>query len=260
MDEPKASGRRELILFVVGAAAPALAIAAFFHLHPWPTPLKAQADLFNWVQTGTYLVIGALGALAATRSGATPTPAVGARSLWVRLVIVSLTIGFVYGACDIALGRLTPWDAHTDAQARAQGITWVNVGLPWSLLHYAHGSILSECAFRLGAILLPTWLVSHVLLRDRFKALTFWGFSALAAFIEPIEKAIFVRGWSLTSMSPLETLMTLEGCLWQFAFAFLLRRYGWSAPIIARYGYYLLVRILFGYLESPHAIGYPGPH
>jgi hypothetical protein len=53
--------------------------------------------------------------------------------------------------------------------------------------------------------------------------------------------------------------MTLEGCLWQLAFAFLLRRYGWSAPIIARYGYYLLVRILFGYLESPNAIGTRAP-
>jgi hypothetical protein len=252
-------GRRELVLFLLIAAAPALAISAIFQLHPWPTPMKAQADALGWGQTGLYLAIGALGALVATRAGAAATPSPADRR-WGRLLAVGLLLGLAYGAFELALGRLTPWDAQLEVQTRAQGFTWVNVGLPWSLLHYLHGSILSECAFRLGAILIPTYLVSHLLLRGRHKAAVFWTFAAIAAFIEPIQKAILVRKWPLADMTPLQTLMTLEAALWQLAFAWLLRRYGWASPIIARYGYYLLVRIFFGYLLGPGSLMYPGPH
>ncbi|MEO8113277.1 MAG: hypothetical protein ABI655_02775 [Phenylobacterium sp.] len=260
MGEQQANGRRELLLFLFAAALPALATAALFHLRPWPTPMKAQADVFGWTQTGAYLLAGAIAAFVATRGGAGPTPALTDRRRWLQLIACSLALGLAYGTFELMLGWLTPWNAQMDAQTRAQGITWVNVGLPWSLLHYAHGSILSECAFRMAAILIPTWLVSHVLLRGRWQPQVFWSFAVLAACIEPIEKAVLVRKWPLLGMGPLETLMTLEGCAWQLAFAWLLRRYGWGAPMIARYGYYLMVRIGFGYFLSPDSLSYPGPH
>jgi len=40
----------------------------------------------------------------------------------------------------------------------------------------------------------------------------------------------------------MEQAMTVEGIAWQFVYAVLLRRFGWPAPILMRFGYYLLVR------------------
>lgn len=260
MNEKSAADRRELILFLGGPVLLSLAVVALFQLHSWPTPMKAQADALGWLPTAIYLLIGALGVAVATRGGAAPSPALRDGRAWLKLAAVSLALGLAYGAFELTLGRLTPWNAHLDVQTRAQGITWVNVGLPWSLAHYAHGSVLSEAVFRLAPILILTWLVSHVILKGRHVGKVFWTFAVLAALIEPIQKAIFVRKWPLLGMSPLETLMTVEAVIWQLVYAWLLRRYGWGAPIIARYGYYLLVRIFFGYFLPPNSLSYPGPH
>ena len=42
----------------------------------------------------------------------------------------------------------------------------------------------------------------------------------------------------------MEQLMTAEAIAWQFVFAVLLRRFGWAAPILSRFGYYLVVRAI----------------
>jgi hypothetical protein len=44
----------------------------------------------------------------------------------------------------------------------------------------------------------------------------------------------------------MEQAMTFEAVFWQFVLAVLLRRFGWTAPILARYGYYLVVRVFAG--------------
>src|SRR5262249_42857230 len=142
-----------------------------------------------------------------------------------------------------SIAYFTSWGAHLRAVDRRNGFstTFVNVHPPWSLPHYFHASIISECAFRLAPILILTWLVVRVT-RGRFEAVAFWAFAVLAAFIEPIEKAIMVRRWGLFGETPMEHLLTVESVGWQFVFAVLLRRLGWPAPILARFGYYLIVR------------------
>jgi hypothetical protein len=40
----------------------------------------------------------------------------------------------------------------------------------------------------------------------------------------------------------------------------MLRRFGWPAPILMRFGYYLLVRVFSGYFYPPFSESYPGPH
>jgi hypothetical protein len=241
-----AAGRRELLIFLATAGLAAFAIAALYHQHPWPTPLRAQADLLGWVQTGLYVAMGAAGALVLPWTGVARTPGWPERGRWGRILIWSLGIGLIYGAVDLAINAFTPWGAHIAANDRANGHAWANVALPWSLLHYAHGAILSECAFRLAPIVIATWLVSRVLLRGRFEAPVFWSFAILAAFIEPLEKAVLLRKWPLDGLSRMEQAMTFEAVFWQFVFAVLLRRFGWAAPIIARYGYYLAVRVFAG--------------
>jgi hypothetical protein len=61
-------------------------------------------------------------------------------------------------------------------------------------------------------------------------------------------------------MAPLDIAMELEAIANQLLFAWMLRRFGWPAPILMRYGYYLLVRVFAGYLYPHTSIMYPGPH
>lgn len=238
-----AAGRRELLLFLLLAALPAFAVAALFQLHPWPTPMKQQADALGFAFTAAYLAMGALGVLLLPRTRAALTPRLNDGRRWAWLVFWSLVGGMAYGANDLAIGRFTPWGAHIAAVDRRNGYdtSFVNVRPPWSLAHYFQASIISECAFRLAAILVPAGLIG-LLLKGRHREATFWVFAVLAAAIEPLEKAVLLRKWALFGDTPMEQAMTIEGIAWQLMYAVLLRRFGWPAPILARFGYYLIVR------------------
>jgi len=238
-----AASRRELLLFLLLAVLPALAIAGLFHLYPWPTPMKQQADLLGWPLTAIYLAMGLAGVALTPWTAAAPTPPLGQARPWMKLGAVSLAVGVVYGLTDLAISRMTSWGAHLAAVDQRSGLStvFVNVHPPWSLAHYFHASILSECAFRLAAILIPAGLIG-LLLRKRYASAVFWTLAVLAALIEPLEKAVLLRKWTLFGETPTEHAMTLEAVAWQFVYAVLLRRFGWAAPIIARFGYYLIVR------------------
>jgi hypothetical protein len=253
--------RRDLTYFLAGPVLAALAVAALFQLHPWPTlPRSGQAQALGWGATAIYLAVGALGVALASRVGCPPAPPLAARGRWLKLSLWSLGAGLAYGALDIAISVLTPWGAHLEAIDRANGFTWANIALPWSLAHYLHGAIILECAFRLGAIVVPTWLVGRLLLRGRFESFVFWTFAVLAAWIEPLEKAILLRKIPFAGMAPMDIAMNLEAVASEVLFALMLRRFGWPAPILMRYGYYLLVRVFAGYFFPPASELYPGPH
>jgi hypothetical protein len=251
---------RDLRYFLLGPALATLAVAALFHLHPWPTALPSQAAALGWGFTLATLAAGALGAFLSTSVGCTPAPATIDRAEWRGVVIWSLGVGLASGGLDLGLQWFTPWGPHLAAIDRANGYTWANVALPWSLAHYLHASIQLESVFRLAVIIVPAWLISRVLLKGRFETLTYWTLATLAASIEPIEKAIFVRKVPFADMAPLDIAMELEAIATQLVFAWMLRRFGWPAPILMRYGYYLLVRVFVGYLYPHTSLMYPGPH
>lgn len=235
--------RREFVLFVLLAALPALAIAGLYHLHPWPTPIVQQAANFGWGLTAIYLVMGAAGVLLSPWTVAQETPRLVDGRRWGRLILWSLGVGIVYGLSDLAISHLTPWGAHLAAVDTRNGydVSFINVRPPWSLPHYLHASIISECAFRLAPILLLGGLLG-LFVGDRAREAAFWILAVLAAMIEPLQKAVFVRKWGLFGDTPMEQLLSAESIAWQFLFAVLLRRFGWPAPILARFGYYLVVR------------------
>lgn len=249
------TARRDAADFLLWAAVPALAVSALFAFHPWPTALPSQSDMMGLRWTAPYLVAGLIGAVLARRIGCGP----GEAPVW-RIVAWSFAAGLAAGAWDLGLALFTPWGAHLEAIDHANGYTWANVALPWSLAHYLHASIVSECAFRLFALVVPAWLVGRLILKGRFGPGVFWIFAVLAAWIEPLMKAVLVRKLPLAGMTPLETFVNLAAVAEQLVFAFMLRRYGWSAPIVMRLGYYLLVRVFSGYLYPPDAVMYPGPH
>jgi hypothetical protein len=244
MDQSSASARHELRVFVLLAVVPALAISTIFQVHPWPTPMKLQAEILGWLPTVIYLILGGLGVGVLSWTGTARLPAFGDARRWAGRGVISLGVGLLYGVTDLALNRLTIWGAHLAAVDRRNGLstTFVNVHPPWSLLHYFHASILSECAFRLFPILIPTWLIGGLMLKGRHEPAVYWVFAVLAAMIEPLEKAVFLRKWALFGDTPMEVGMNLEAIAWQVVYAVLLRRFGWPAPIIARFGYYLVVR------------------
>jgi hypothetical protein len=69
-----------------------------------------------------------------------------------------------------------------------------------------------------------------------------------------------LRKLPLADMGPLDLAMNLEAIASQVLFVGMLRRFGWPAPILMRYGYSLVVRVFGAYL-FPHASEmYPGPH
>lgn len=255
----KVSARRELTLFLLGPGLLAAGIALIFSIWPWPVFSPSQAELFSLFQTGGYLAVGAAGAAACSRIGVPSTPALSEGRRWASILFWSLLLGLAYGAFDLSLYILWP-NPEGEAATRAAGITWSNVALPWSVAHYAHASILTECAFRLGLVAVPTWLVSHVLLKGRGQSATFWIFAVLVAFIEPLGKSLALKQLPLLGMPLHETLLTIEGVIWQLVFAWLLRRCGWSAPMLMRFAFYLLFRVTAGYFFPPDSLMYPGPH
>ena len=259
-DGGQSAPRRDLTYFLLGPALLCFAIAALYHFTPWPTPVAAQAANFAWVVTGGYLAVGALGAALSSQVGTPSAPDIRDQRAWLQIILWSLAAGVASGAVDIAIGDLTPWGAQIEAIDRSQGYTWANVALPWSIPHYFHASVLSECAFRLAAVVIPAWLIGRLLLKGRFEAAVFWSFGVLAAFIEPLEKAIMLRRLPFVDLPPLDLTVSIEGVAAQILYAFMLRRFGWPAPILMRFGYYLLVRVFTPYLYPPASEIFPGPH
>jgi hypothetical protein len=236
--------RRELVLFAVLAALPAFAIAGLFQLHPWPTPMAQQAANLGWLPTAIYVLMGAAGVLLLPWTVAPTTPSLRDGRRWGGLAMWSLAVGVAYGTMDMAINRLTSWGAHLAAVDQRNGYdtSFINVRPPWSLPHYFHASIISECAFRLAPILFFGGLIGLFVRARRGREIAFWVLAVLAALIEPIEKAVLVRKWAPFGDTPMEQLLNVEAIAWQVVYAVLLRRFGWAAPILARFGYYLVVR------------------
>lgn len=243
MTGDRARAQHELALFGLLVALPALAISGLYHLRPWPTPMAQQAANFDWSLTAFYLALGAAGVLISPWTVTPETPSLNHGSRWRHLILWALGVGMIYGLTDLAINRLTPWGAHLAAVDSRNGydVSFVNVRPPWSLPHYLHASILSECAFRLAPILLFGGLIG-LFVRGRGREVTFWLLAVLAAMIEPLEKSVMLRKWALFGDTPAEQLMNGEAIAWQFVYAILLRRFGWPAPILARFGYYIVVR------------------
>ncbi|HEY2049941.1 MAG TPA: hypothetical protein VGH03_11390 [Caulobacteraceae bacterium] len=255
------TSRRDLILFLAGPGVIALAVAALFQVVAWPTlPRTGQAQALGLGATAICIGLGAIGAMLSTGVGCPTAPRLGDWSRWRRIVAWGLGGGFAYGAFDLGIYAWTPWGAHLTAIDHANGYTWANVALPWSVAHYLHGAIELESVYRLTLIVIPAWLICRLFLKGRFEAWIFWTFTALAALVEPLEKAIILRKLPLADMGPLDLAMNLEAIASQVLYALVLRRFGWPAPILMRYGYYLVVRVFGAYLFPYTSEMYPGQH
>jgi len=227
---------------------------------PWPVALQAQAENFSWLITGWWLAVGVIAIALSSRISCPPAPPLSDGPGWRRVVVWGLGIGLIQGLEGVAKTATPMFGARYEALDRAAGFTWGNVGLPWSIPHYFHASVLSECFFRFGVIVIPVWLLSTLLLKGRFQGVLFWTFAALGALIEPFEQTVLIKHMTFAGMTAVDIEGSIEGILWQLIYAWTFRRFGWPAPILARFGWYLVYRVFAGYFFRPGSTMYPGPH
>lgn len=251
---------RELRIFLLGPALAVAAITALYRLHPWPVCTPMQALNFQWPVALGYLALGVVGVALSSRVGVPSAPQREERTTWRHLVLLAALPGSAVATFDLSLNLWPPFLERAVNGAHAVGMTWFNVAFPASIPHYIHAAILSECVFRLGPIVILTWLISSLVLKGRFQATVFWSVAALTALIEPIEQAVLSHGMSVAHASPVDAAFAIYGVVFQLFEAWLMRRLGWPAPIFYRLGYYLIAHVAGGYLFPPQSIFYPGPH
>ena len=88
----------------------------------------------------------------------------------------------------------------------------------------------------------------------------FWTFGVLAAFIEPLEKAIMLKRLPFVDLPPLDLTVSLEGVAAQVLYAFMLRRFGWPTLSSCASDTTCSSRVFTPYLYPPGSESFPGPH
>lgn len=120
----------------------------------------------------------------------------------------------------------------------------IHTPLPAALVTYPAGALILEFSLRLFAIPLLLWLISDLLLGGRGQQVIFWLAAALVALVEPLGLAgPVLQSGAAFSMD----LALLFGFSYgaNLIFADLFRRYGFLAPVTARFSFYLAWHILF---------------
>ena len=229
--EERAPGRslatRDLLLFCAGPALLAVAIAALFAVHPWPVPIRQQAEHMRPQEYAPVLLLAALGVWLSPRAGIAGAPALSDVARWIRLWAASLGLGLVFTAIaagsDLAFGL-------EHAAAHAAGAASINVPFPWSIPHYLCGAVLEESLFRLAPIPILTWLIGGLLMRGRGLTVVFWVLAALGALANAVGQGAALAPAGLGLAIGMGTIEFAGNLVWSALY----RRFGWPVPLIVR--------------------------
>jgi len=232
---------RPLSIPFLAAAGLMLALKCLFDLQPQDFPLRDQASAFAW--PAVLLALGlAIAGRYAERGLGWPQLSAGNTSVRTGLLYAGIA-GAVYGA--ITIGQFVLARGHHPL-AESE---WVHVPLPWSVPFYTYGTLFLEFMLRLGSLTILTWGLYTVLLRRRLPNIIFWSVNVLVSLFEiwPFMARDIQRGdWMSVAITPIQPLF-----LSNMYEGWLLRRYGWLAPLIFRAVFYLLWHVLFGGLAKP---------
>jgi hypothetical protein len=165
-----------------------------------------------------------------------------------EMLVVPLLIGLGIGLLLVGLNFLTP------AQFRIPQLRF-----PESLLPYTFGGLFEEVLFRLFLLPVLVWLISFLLLKQRFQDETFWGVSILLAVVY-----LFMQFQGARSIFKLARISQIPPAL-LVAFIFasglgaLLAAYyfrwgGFAASFALRVGIYVVWHILWGAYAVPRGI------
>jgi hypothetical protein len=225
----------------LAAAALMLVLKVLFDLQPQDFPLRDQASAFAWPAVLLALSLAFAGRFAERSLGWPWMPGDGTLAR-AGLLYASIA-GAVYGVITIAQFSLTQ-GAHPLAESE-----WAHVPLPWSIPFYLYGTLFLEFVLRLGCLTILTWGLYVVLLRRRLPNTVFWSVNILVSLFEIwpyLARDIGQNDWLSVVATPVQPLFlsnVFEG--------WLLRRYGWLAPIVFRAVFYLLWHVLFGGMAKP---------
>jgi hypothetical protein len=245
--------RRDVIYFAAGPGLVALIACAAFALHPWPVPNPSQAAALQPVAVLALLTAGLVGAALSSAAGFPSVPTLRDGAAWRRLLLPSLGGGAVFGAVLLGVDAATQFTAGALA---ALHITWVNLPLPVSLLHWSGAAVLLECLYRIAPLGVLSWFIGAVLLKGRDASALFWSLAILASCIEPASLLALSRSGAGASLM---TLMAIAFAANIFE-AFEMRRHGWPAPVLFRLAFYAVWHTFGPYLLAPSSVLYPGLH
>lgn len=189
--------------------------------------VPSQEVLFTWPAITMVTLSGLVGLKLAQRTGF-PEIWDSRISNKQRLLIPSL-LGLGAGIVLVLIERVQP-------------LGEVNVPFPVSIPFYVSGSIVSEILLRLFLIPLPIWLISSVLLKGRWQEPAFWGVATLLSLLEPLGQvgALLQIGTLNGKMQALIGLIVVVVYGTNLISAYLFRKSGFAAPLIARLSLYLV--------------------
>ena len=225
--------RASTILFIAVCGL-LVGIKLLFDLYPGQFPAREQAAAFTWPLVAGIIAIGIAG-LFANRAAQLPDP-LSDRKRDLEGLLWTSAFAVLYGAWTVYVYLLNPDE-------------WVHMALPWSIPFYTFGAIFIEFLLRLGALSILFWLLHVLILRRHFRLAAFWLVAAVVGLYE-IQPHMMD---DVNSGNWLAVALALLGPLYwtHLVEAGLMLRYGWFAPILFRFVFYIVWHMAFGGLAAP---------
>jgi hypothetical protein len=124
----------------------------------------------------------------------------------------------------------------------------INVPFPISILFYTQGGIEAEIVLHLIPIPLLLWLISSVILRNRWQEPVFWGVAIVLSLCEPLGMISAISQTGLLEQSIIPIFMIIVSYSMNLIGACLFRKFGFLAPLTMRLSLYLAWHVVFGAL------------
>jgi hypothetical protein len=198
-------------------------------------------------------------------------PILGTPTVWHEIGLVTV-LGFVGLWLSQKTGFPTLWDEQVSHKQRfvvpamvgavlgtililfnliiLQLPVGLHIPFPASIFYYTYASIETEILFRLFPSPLLVWLVSVVLLKNRWQEEVFWVVTIVLSFLEPLTQIAGLHKMGLLIHMQPGVISLLFVLIYgtNFTLAGFLRKSGFLAPLTMRFAFYLAWHIIFGAL------------
>jgi len=215
----------------LGLIATAVIIKAILASTSVKAMLPAQAASQNWKFFVPVAILGLVGVWLSQKTG---FPAMwDARISSGQRFLIPALLGLA-GASILVLLNL------------AQPLGQINVPFPASILFYVYGGIESEIVSHLIPIPFFLWLISSLILRNRWQAQVFWGVAIVLSLVEPLGMISVLSQMGLLAQSIIPLFMVMVTYGINLIGAYLFRKSGFLAPLTMRLSLYLIWHVVFG--------------
>jgi hypothetical protein len=200
-------------------------------LTPVRVIVPAQAVGSSWQFLTPLTILGLVGVWLSQKTGFPEMGDVSAKQ-WFP---ISALLGLGAAGILILLNLIQPLGA-------------INVPFPISILLYAQGGIETEIVLHLIPIPLLLWLISSLILRNRWQEQVFWGVAIVLSLSEPLGMISVISQKGLLEQSIIPVFMILVSYSMNLIGAYLFRKFGFLAPLTMRLSLYLGWHVVFGAL------------